>query len=389
MFKKIPQDQITRRTFNVYKDIKLTQDDVTVLRVHNVTGSYNEETDPLVGASGSFDGWSMRGLYNSAKVKYYLQSASLLEYGGGFTPSQKYVQALPATMSLLSFSNCVKGEAVLPGSFRLVDSGSGITIVDSERSTLITNETPEYPASTIELDSGRVILESGTELLLSSIDLNTGEVVLSYEGNTESPNPILVSLDLNDDDGGILTFTNPLTVLQGTAVEEDNTKSYGQLFPQTGDLVIDGNANPDMLQNFELQFKATTTISELEVLVSVNAGEFTTSTNPTAVDYFNITSQSVEHTIIDNNGNPFIETIKDFTPRKKSHIYSQYGNATGSFDDYEASSSYDPTGSYLTTYVTSIGLYDDNSDLLAIAKVARPVKLLPDYPINFLIKIDT
>ena len=41
MFKKIPQDQITRRLFNVYKNVELTQDDVTVFQVHNVTGSFN------------------------------------------------------------------------------------------------------------------------------------------------------------------------------------------------------------------------------------------------------------------------------------------------------------------------------------------------------------
>ena len=74
--------------------------------------------------------------------------------------------------------------------------------------------------------------------------------------------------------------------------------------------------------------------------------------------------------------------------RKKQHIYSSYANATGSFNDYEVSSSLDPTGSYLTTYVTSVGLYNDDSELLAIAKMARPIKILPDYPINFLIKLD-
>ena len=37
MFKKIPQDQIVRRTFQVNKDVKLTQDDVDVYQVYGVT----------------------------------------------------------------------------------------------------------------------------------------------------------------------------------------------------------------------------------------------------------------------------------------------------------------------------------------------------------------
>ena len=46
-------------------------------------------------------------------------------------------------MSILSFVQCVRGE-VLPGSFQLVDSGSGLTVVDNEGSNVITNTTPEY-----------------------------------------------------------------------------------------------------------------------------------------------------------------------------------------------------------------------------------------------------
>lgn len=385
MFKKIPQDQIVRRTFQVNKDVRLTHDDVDVYQVYGVSGSYDADTDPVVGASGSFPGYSVRGIYNSTKAKYYNPSASLFEYGGGFTKNQVYVQNAPTTMSVLSFRACVKGEAILPGSFQLQDNTTGLTVVDSENSTTITNESPEYLVESFDFSTGEVILadSASTELYVESIDFNTGEVEISYNGVLESPNPTLTTLN------GLstkLAFSTPLTILDQVA---GATVSYGQLFQQSGDLILDTGENPDLLQDFELNFKSTTTISELEVLVSVEPGEFTTSTNPTAVDYFNITTSSFEHTQTDERGNPLVEVIKNFTPRKKSYIYSSYGNATGSFDDYDVSSSLDPTGSYLTTYVTSIGLYDDNSELLAIAKVARPVKLLPDYPINFLIKLDT
>ena len=385
MFKKIPQDQVTRRTFQVNKTVDLTQDDVTVFKVFNVDGTYDVDTDPKVGASGSFAGFSINGLYNSTKARYYHPSASLFQTAGGFTKDQKYIFEAPDTMSVLSFSQCIKGEGVLPGSFELVDSGSGLTIVDTEGSSQITNTNPEYLFNSYDFSTGIVTLadSASSELLIESVDFETGETEVSYEGTLESPNPTLVTIDTQT---GKLAFSTPLTILnqiEGTSV------SYGQLFQQSGDLVLDTGTNPDLLQNFDLSFKSTTTISELEVLVSVEAGEFTTSTNPSAVDYFNITTSSFEHTMTDERGNPYVETIKDFTPRKKSYIYSSYGNATGSFDDYDSSSSLDPTGSYLTTYVTSIGLYNDNSELLAIAKVARPVKILPDYPINFLIKIDT
>ena len=98
MFKKIPQDNVTRRLFTVHKENKLTQDDVDVYQVHDVAGSYDADTDPLVGASGSFPGYSVRGLYNSAKLRYYNPSGSILESFVGFTSRQTYAKEAPVTI---------------------------------------------------------------------------------------------------------------------------------------------------------------------------------------------------------------------------------------------------------------------------------------------------
>ena len=61
----------------------------------------------------------------------------------------------------------------------------------------------------------------------------------------------------------------------------------------------------------------------------------------------------------------------------------------GSFDDYFNSGSLDPTGSYLAPYITTIGLYDDELNMVAVAKLPRPIKSLPDYPLNFIVRFDT
>ena len=93
MFKKIPQDNVTRRLFTVHKENKLTQDDVDVYQVYGVTGSYDTDTDPLVGANLIvFPDYSDRGLYNSTKLRYYNPSGPLLESFVGFTSNQVYVQ---------------------------------------------------------------------------------------------------------------------------------------------------------------------------------------------------------------------------------------------------------------------------------------------------------
>ena len=382
MFKKIPQDQVTSRIFKVYKKITLTQDDVTVFNVQDQEGFYDEDTD------AKSNGFSQRALYNSLVHKYYNSDLSLFQSFNGFTTNQNYTSAPPSTMKVISFPSIFVGEAIADGSFLLEDSGSGLTVVDSGED--IVKNTPEYNFTSFNLETGVMVLdnEDGDELIVTTIDLESGEMEVSYNGVTESPNPILLSLDFNaSGSGGVIEFDESLSILDDV---QDIGKSYGNLFPQEGNLIMNPTVAGDgVLDNFKIEFKSTKTLSETEVLCEIKPGEFNTSTNPTAVDYKNVSSYEFETTEFDSRGNRRVEKIVDFTPRKKQHIYSSYANATGSFDDYYNSSSLDPTGSYLTTYVTSVGLYDDNSELVAIAKMARPIKLVPDHPINFLIRLDT
>lgn len=57
------------------------------------------------------------------------------------------------------------------------------------------------------------------------------------------------------------------------------------------------------------------------------------------------------------------------------------------FIDFQRLSKADPTGSYLAPYVTTVGLYD-GTELVAVAKLGSPIKITPDFPINFIVKID-
>jgi hypothetical protein len=69
---------------------------------------------------------------------------------------------------------------------------------------------------------------------------------------------------------------------------------------------------------------------------------------------------------------------------------SNYNNAiSGGFEQYDLKSSTDSTGSFLAPFITTIGLYDDNCDLVAVAKLPQPIKSEPDIPVNFIIRFDT
>ena len=45
--------------------------------------------------------------------------------------------------------------------------------------------------------------------------------------------------------------------------------------------------------------------------------------------------------------------------------------------------------SEFTPYITSIGLYNDNAELLVIAKLSHPIKKLKNINMNFIIKFNS
>lgn len=100
---------------------------------------------------------------------------------------------------------------------------------------------------------------------------------------------------------------------------------------------------------------------------------------------YRLTQKNYDSYITPNSQNKFLSSILDYmnglTLRGTPPMISQ------NFLDYTALSKADPTGSYLAPTVTTIGLYN-KTDLVAVAKLGSPIKITPDFPINFIVKID-
>ena len=142
----------------------------------------------------------------------------------------------------------------------------------------------------------------------------------------------------------------------------------GNIFYDRGLIVIAKDiVSGSVLSQFTLNFRSTKTIFENEIFLSVLENEFNVSQNPSAVDYDGTIGRIKLHNI-----------RSTINPLK-----------VGGFADYLYSGSVDPTGSYLAPYITTIGLYDDELNMVAVAKLPQPIKSLPDYPINFIVRFDT
>lgn len=173
--------------------------------------------------------------------------------------------------------------------------------------------------------------------------VNVISIPARYFGNSIKPSSV--------------TITDEVT---GNTYTDD---SYGNLFSgsiQVGNVIYEhgfvicthtgSEYTGSFLGNFSIQFDSTTVIYEHEAYCNVKESEFNLTTNPTAV------SNSLW-----------------YLPE---------------FQQFDYSSSVDPTGSYLAPYVTTVGLYDDDLNLIAVGKLAKPIKSLPDFPVNFLVRFD-
>ena len=121
------------------------------------------------------------------------------------------------------------------------------------------------------------------------------------------------------------------------------TNIVGNLFSKQGLAIIsspDYRYNDILTMPYTASYKSTKTINELSVLAKLDAGDFNMSLNNSLTMDNDITYQS-----------------------------------------FVTSSAFSP-------YITTIGLYDNAGQLLAIGKVAQPIKKRDDVDMNFLIRID-
>ncbi len=98
-----------------------------------------------------------------------------------------------------------------------------------------------------------------------------------------------------------------------------------------------------------------------------------------------LTPQSLDQWTDENSTRKYVGEVEEYIGRYSGQ---KTFNVNPEFFGYQSSSSYDPTGSYLAPYITTIGLYS-NGELVAVSKLGKPIKNLIDWPINFIVRFDT
>ena len=118
--------------------------------------------------------------------------------------------------------------------------------------------------------------------------------------------------------------------------------------------------------SWSLEFNGTNHVPVLTMLAHAKKGELNHSNNPTYVDF----GQDDNVAITGRRTEYFEKRKKTLTNVVKSY----YTNTSASYAK--------------TTYISKVGIYDEDKNLIAIAKVATPVKKTEDREYTFKIKLD-
>ena len=120
--------------------------------------------------------------------------------------------------------------------------------------------------------------------------------------------------------------------------------------------------------SFDISFNGTTHTPTMTMFANANRGELNSSNNPTFIQHSS-SANANQKTLVTG-----------------SYIYMENDKQT---IENIASSSFQSTGAFeKTTYLSSIGIYDDDQNLVGIAKLATPVRKREKDSYTFKLKLD-
>jgi hypothetical protein len=260
------------------------------------------------------------------------------------------------------------------------------------------NNNDKIVISKIDIESGSIDFTDVSDYVYSGLlgasdtpigdfDIELNSLTISYNGTIYE----LTMISMDIDTGVVIVENIPFLP------EESQGIKVGNVFYNQGLVVLTRDTAVKLLNEWQLDYKSTQTIYEHEYLLIVNEDEFNVSTNPSAIVEVGKATEFIRDS--DNKVYKTTTTSGVKYIRKKSILENgdtldyrfsgSVGNIKAGFEHYELSSSMDSTGSFLSPFITTVGLYDDDCQLVAVAKLPQPIKSEPDIPVNFIIRFDT
>ena len=134
-------------------------------------------------------------------------------------------------------------------------------------------------------------------------------------------------------------------------------KTFGSGIPTVGTAINSGSV---VQSSCEVKFKGTNKIPTLTMMAFAEKGKYNYSSNPT-----------------------FLSSSDSSLSVSKAKIYAEKAKKIKNIAETKFANFQMPFKS--TTYITKVGIYDENKNLIAVASLANPVKKTSDR--DYLIKM--
>jgi len=393
MLKRIPKSDISIRPFKAYKEWSFDEISTEVTLLEASVSS----TD----ISGQFPKNSIYGqlraqFYNGNGDNPFTRTGNKSStYSNKRLTSERF---LSGSAKVISIPQIYIGEGIKKGSVILTDNKTLSTEFSYTDDTYgnLEDYRDQINPSKIDVenrifnftDLSEYAYSASLDTYVGTFDIQFGTLDLIYNGVSQSTIQ-LVSLDI---ESGIAIAEN-ISFLP----KESQGIKIGNVFYNQGLIVLTRDTAERLKNQWQLDYKSTQTIYENEYLLIVNQDEFNVSQNPSAIIESGRETSYVTNTdgktqkVTTNTG---VKYIKKLTQLENGdtldyRFSGSVGNTKAGFEHWDLSGSIDTTGSFLAPFITTIGLYDDNCDLVAVAKLPQPIKSEPDIPVNFIVRFDT
>ena len=172
---------------------------------------------------------------------------------------------------------------------------------------------------------------------------------------------------------GFVLYDHGFILLTGSWNIGDNTEIYvpgaSATHPRWLDFAATGayGAGENMpSSSFQMDFDGVNYVPNLTMFATAPKGEVNSSNNPSALTFNPITNESITSGSI-SYSEPADQTIK-------SIVSSSYTAPPPPFEK--------------TVFINKIGIYDENKNLIAVAKLAKPVRKRDSDDLTFKLKLD-
>ena len=400
MLKRIPKSDISIRPFKAYKEWSFNNFDsgsITMLEANEASTDLNLiTTGSLTGSAypkNSLFGQLRAQFYNDLGDNPFLRTGEKTNYYTSKPKAQE--RFLSGSAKVISIPNIYVGEGIKKGSLTLIDDGT--TYFDDAYGNLVGDVPDRIYFGKIDVENETInfidIADNAYSGTIDSffLDIQNNEFSMTFNGDLYEM--VIVSFDIES--GLMLVDDIPFLESEAQMIR------FGNIFYNQGLIVMTREFDSLLNSDWDLSFKSTKTIYEHEYLLIAEQDEFNVSQNPSAI--INVGRQSQRYITSDGKTmsvitNPGVNYIKKKTILENGNIldYRFTGSYSGSnqatyagFEHYFESGSSDTTGSFLTPFITTIGLYDDDCNLVAIAKLPQPIKSEHDLTVNFIVRFDT